>query len=129
MMAEKNVFQNFAGAPIWKYFKRSLCGKLAQCDSCSKQLKCEGGSTAVFPLRPADILVIWWTADRYFWILRGNPGSTKGLHIHLRAIHKIDLSKRTDTKETSAEVYNSEVPISNAHRKLDIYMNEIVTLY
>ena len=93
MMAEKNVFQNFAGAPIWKYFKRSRCGKLAQCSSCSKQLKCEGGST-------------------------------KGLHIHLRTIHKIDLSKRTDTKETSAEVSNSEVPIPNANRKLDIYMND-----
>ena len=92
-MAEKNVFQNFAGAPIWKHFKRSLCGKLAQCNLCRKQLKCEGGSI-------------------------------KGLHIHLRRIHKIDLSKRTDTKKTSAEVSNSEVFISNAIRKLDIYMND-----
>ena len=81
------------GAPIWKYFKRSLSGKLAECNICRKLLKCE-------------------------------CGSTKGLHIHLRTIHKINLSKGTHTKETSEEVSNFDVPISNANRKLDNYMND-----
>ena len=30
---------------IWNHFKRSICGKLAECNSCKRVLKCEGGST------------------------------------------------------------------------------------
>ena len=39
------MFQDFAGSKIWNHFKRSVCGKLAECNSCKKVLKCEGGST------------------------------------------------------------------------------------
>ena len=61
-MAEKNElqFRDFEGSKIWQHFKRSICGKLAECKSCRKVLKCEGGST-------------------------------KGLHVHLRSAHQIDL--------------------------------------
>ena len=45
-MAEKNViFLKFEGAQIWTHYKRSKCGKFAECQICAKILKCEGGST------------------------------------------------------------------------------------
>ena len=63
-MAETNAtFLDFEGAKIWIHYKRSRCGKLAECKICSKILRCDGGST-------------------------------KGLHVHLKSIHKIDLIKR-----------------------------------
>ena len=63
-MAETNAtFLDFEGAKIWNHYKRSRCGKLAECKICSKILRCDGGST-------------------------------KGLHVHLKSIHKIDLIKR-----------------------------------
>ena len=42
-MAGKVIFKDFAGSTIWNHFKRSECGKLAECNSCKKVLKCEGG--------------------------------------------------------------------------------------
>ena len=63
-MAEKNViFQKFKGAQIWTHYRRSNCGKFAECQICTKILKCDGGST-------------------------------KGLHVHLKSVHNIDLMKR-----------------------------------
>lgn len=63
-MAETNAtFLGFKGAKICIHYKRSRCGKLAECKICSKILKCDGGST-------------------------------KGLHVHLKSVHKIDLIKR-----------------------------------
>ena len=44
-MAGKVIFLDFAESKIWNHFKRSVCGKLAECNSCKKVLKCEGGST------------------------------------------------------------------------------------
>ena len=44
-MTGKVIFQDFAGSKIWNHFKRSVCGKLADCNPCKKVLKCEGGST------------------------------------------------------------------------------------
>ena len=63
-MAEiKVIYQDFVGTKIWEHFRRSTCGKLAQCKLCKKTLKCEGGST-------------------------------KGLHMHIRSTHQIEVLKR-----------------------------------
>ena len=72
-------------------FRRSTCGKLAQCKLCKKTLKCEGGST-------------------------------KGLHMHIRSIHQIEVSKRKSTNETNMEL--SKQPNLNAMRTLDYYIND-----
>ena len=40
----------------------------------------------------------------------------------LISIHQINLSKHLTTQETSLEIPDSEVHISNTDRKLDIYM-------
>ena len=64
---------------------------MAECKSCRKVLKCEGGST-------------------------------KGLHVHLRSAHQIDLLKRPNNEEIDLE--ESIKPISKVVRKLDYYMND-----
>ena len=33
------VFQDFAGAEVWKHFLRSECGKFAQCKVCKKRIE------------------------------------------------------------------------------------------
>ena len=46
MAAKDDIkFRDFEGSKIWNHFKRSICGKLAECKTCRKVLKCEGGST------------------------------------------------------------------------------------
>ena len=44
-MAEKVQFKDFGGAQIWQHYRKSSCGKLAECKICKNILKCEGGST------------------------------------------------------------------------------------
>ena len=92
-MAGKVIFQDFVGSKIWNHFKHSVCGKLAECNSCKKVLKCEGRST-------------------------------KGLHIHLKSQHQIDLLKRSNNEESNSEISKSTISNTCAVRKLDYYMND-----
>ena len=42
-MAEiKVIYQDFVGTKIWEHFRRSTCGKLAQCKLCRKPLSARG---------------------------------------------------------------------------------------
>ena len=41
-MAGKVIFQDFAGSKIWNHFKRSVCEKLAECNSCKRYLNAKG---------------------------------------------------------------------------------------
>ena len=87
-MAEKNaIFLKFEGAEIWNHYKKSKCGKFAECQICTKILKCDGGST-------------------------------KGLHVHLKSVHKIDLIKRKIGEGDSLN--NTKKP--SAVKKLDFFM-------
>ena len=44
MAAKDDIkFRDFEGSKMWNHFKRSECGKLAECNSCKRVLKCEGG--------------------------------------------------------------------------------------
>ena len=45
IMATKGDIK-FRGSKIWNHYKRSICGKLAECKTCRKVLKCEGVSGA-----------------------------------------------------------------------------------
>ena len=94
-MAEiKVIYQDFVGTQIWEHFRRSTCGKLAQCKLCKKTLKCEGGST-------------------------------KGLHMHIRSIHQIEVLKRNITNETNMELSKQpKQPNISAVRTLDYYIND-----
>ena len=87
-MAEKNsIFLKFEGAEIWNHYKKSKCGKFAECQICTKILKYDGGST-------------------------------KGLHVHLKSVHKIDLIKRKIGEGDSLN--NTKKP--SAVKKLDFCM-------
>ena len=54
--------------------------------------------------------------------LQCEGGSTKGLHMHIRSIHQIEVSKRKSTNETNMEL--SKQPNLNAVRTLDYYIND-----
>ena len=87
----KVIYQDFVGTTIWEHFRRTTCGKLAQCKLCKKTFKCEGGST-------------------------------KGLHMHIRSIPQIEVSKRKSNNETNMEL--PKQPMLNAVRTLDYYIND-----
>ena len=56
--------------------------------------------------------------------LKCEGGSTKGLHMHIRSIHQIEVSKRKSTNETNMELSNK--PNLNAVRILDYYITILV---
>ena len=80
-MAEKVQFKDFVGAQIWQHYRKSLCGKLAECKICKSILKCEGGST-------------------------------KGLHVHLKSVHHIELLKRKNVATIEAVTETKAAKVS-----------------